>query len=256
MVSQDVDQATAMAVWKDFFDGIAGSPGDFTLLSKPSIVDFPARHVWDPEFLKRVPGAAKHDDRPGADPGNLFWSGDEGQSGQVLHGYDSLWLPAALLDEANLPRFADALIAACGHWQVSLHVNKGLAGAPPEAIEAARNTATNPAVLDAFALAIIGAEEPPAYPGIAGHAPNVAEARSDAAGIARAMAELRKMVPEFASYVAESNYFEQQWQRAFWGGHYGRLFAVKTKYDSDGLFFGHHGVGSEAWSADGFSRLG
>jgi FAD/FMN-containing dehydrogenase len=256
MLSQDVDQATAMALWKNYFDAIAGSPDDFTLLSKPSIVDFPARHFWDPEFLKRVPGAAKHDDRPGADPGNLFWSGDEGQSGQVLHGYDSVWLPAALLDEANLPRFADALIAAAGQWQVSLHVNKGLAGAPPEAIESARNTATNPAVLDAFALAIIGAEEPPAYPGIAGHAPHVAEARSDAAGIARSMAELRKVVPEFACYVAESNYFEKQWQRAFWGGHYGRLSAVKAKYDADGLFFGHHGVGSEAWSDDGFTRVG
>ena len=32
---------------------------------------------------------------------------------------------------------------------------KGLAGAPPEEIAAARDTATNPAVLTAFALAII-----------------------------------------------------------------------------------------------------
>jgi FAD/FMN-containing dehydrogenase len=255
MASQDLDQEAATAIWKGYFDGIAASPDDFTFLSKPSIVDFPARHVWDPEFLKRVPGIAKHDDRPGAAPGNLFWAGDEGQCGQVLHGFESIWLPAALLDEANLPRFADALFAAASQWQVSLHVNKGLAGAPPEAIDAARNTATNPAVLDAFALAILGAEEPPAYPGIAGHEPNVAEARADAAGIERSMAELRKVVPDFGSYVSESNYFEKQWQRAFWGANYGRLFAVKNKYDPDGLFFGHHGVGSEAWSDDGFTRL-
>jgi hypothetical protein len=31
--------------------------------------------------------------------------------------------------------------------------------------------------------------------------------------------------------------------------------AVKEKYDPDGLFFVHHGVGSERWSADGFTRL-
>jgi hypothetical protein len=164
-------------------------------------------------------------------------------------------LPATLLDDARLQGFADALHAAAAQWEVSLHVNKGLAGAPPEAIDAARNTATNPAVLNAFALAIIGAKEPPAYPGVPGHEPDVAAARIDAAGIQRAMAELRKLVPDFASYVSESNFFENQWQRAFWGGNYPKLFEVKAKYDPDGLFYTHHGVGSEAWSADGFIRL-
>ncbi|MGC2577665.1 MAG: hypothetical protein WA376_08800, partial [Terrimicrobiaceae bacterium] len=47
----------------------------------------------------------------------------------------------------------------------------GLAGAPAEAVDAARNTAMNPAVLDAFALIISAAEGPPAYPGIPGHEP-------------------------------------------------------------------------------------
>jgi hypothetical protein len=90
---------------------------------------------------------------------------------------------------------------------------------------------------------------------IAAHEPNIAEARADAEAIERAMAELRKLVPEPASYVSESNFFEQQWQRAFWGDNYQRLLEVKTKYDPQGLFFVHHGVGSEAWSADGFTRL-
>jgi Berberine and berberine like len=34
------------------------------------------------------------------------------------------------------------------------------------------------------------------------------------------------------------------------------LQAVKAKYDPDGLFSAHHGVGSEDWSDDGFTRLG
>jgi hypothetical protein len=38
---------------------------------------------------------------------------------------------------------------------VALHFNKGLAGAPVDAVAAAAHTATNPAVLTAFALAII-----------------------------------------------------------------------------------------------------
>jgi hypothetical protein len=31
---------------------------------------------------------------------------------------------------------------------------------------------------------------------------------------------------------------------------------VKKKYDPEGLFFVHHGVGSEEWSPDGFTRMG
>jgi FAD/FMN-containing dehydrogenase len=55
--------------------------------------------------------------------------------------------------------------------------------------------------------------------------------------------------------VSESNYFNPHWQHAFWGGHYARLRSIKNRYDPEGLFFGHHGVGSEDWSADGFTRL-
>jgi len=33
------------------------------------------------------------------------------------------------------------------------------------------------------------------------------------------------------------------------------LQTVKAKYDPEGLFFVHHGVGSEDWSDDGFTRL-
>jgi hypothetical protein len=33
------------------------------------------------------------------------------------------------------------------------------------------------------------------------------------------------------------------------------LAKVKAKYDPHGLFFVHHGVGSERWSEDGFTPL-
>ena len=62
-------------------------------------------------------------------------------------------------------------------------------------------------------------------------------------------------MPVPGSYVSESNYFNESWQQAFWGNNYQRLLAVKAKYDPDGLFFVRHGVGSEAWSRDGFTRF-
>ncbi|MGC1522043.1 MAG: FAD-binding protein [Steroidobacteraceae bacterium] len=253
LVVQGLEHGAAESLWKPFFEEVAAA-GDLSIVSKPDIVDFPARGLWNPEFLNRIPGVSKTDDRPGASAANWYWAGDGGQCGQVLHGYDSVWLPAALLNEGRVRGFADALVDAAGHWSLSLHLNKGLAGAPPETIDAARDTATNPAFLDAFALAIIAAEEPPAYPGIPGHEPNVSEARSDALGIQRAMAELRKVVPDFACYVSESNFFEKHWQHAFWGANYPRLLRIKAKYDPEGLFVVHHGVGSESWSADGFTR--
>jgi FAD/FMN-containing dehydrogenase len=55
--------------------------------------------------------------------------------------------------------------------------------------------------------------------------------------------------------MSESDFFDANWQRSFWGENYPRLQAVKRKYDPDGLFFVHHGVGSEDWSPDGFTRL-
>jgi FAD/FMN-containing dehydrogenase len=113
----------------------------------------------------------------------------------------------------------------------------------------------NPAVLDAFALAIIGAEGPPAFAGIPGATPDLAAAREAATGVSRAMDELLRAAPGAGSYVSESDYFERTWQSSFWGRNYPKLARVKRKYDPTGLFFVHHGVGSEAWSADGFTRL-
>jgi hypothetical protein len=55
--------------------------------------------------------------------------------------------------------------------------------------------------------------------------------------------------------VPESDDFERDWQQAFWGPNYPRLAAAKKICDPEGLFFVHHGVGSEDWSTDGFTRL-
>ena len=252
-VFQGLDRGEASAVWQPFIDAVAAAPEEFRVTSAPFVVALPARRFWEPGFLKLLPGIVVGDNRRGAPPGNIIWSGDQGQVGQVLHAYQSAWLPAALLQPDRRESMCDALFAASRHASLSLHLNKGLAGAPAEAIAGARDTAMNPAVLEAFALVIAGAEEAPAYPGIAGHEPDAPRARQRAQALDRMLAELRRVVPNPGSYVSESNFFEPDWQQAFWGANYARLQAAKQHYDPDGLFFTHHGVGSERWSADGFT---
>jgi hypothetical protein len=89
-------------------------------------------------------------------------------------------LMTSLLKPAAQQRLADALFAGSRYADIGLHFNKGLAGAPPEAIAWAQDTATNPSVLSAFALAIVADGQEPAYPGIAGHEPRIEEGRKAA----------------------------------------------------------------------------
>jgi hypothetical protein len=104
-------------------------------------------------------------------------------------------------------------------------------------------------------LAIIADGGGSAYPGETRGSVDLKAANMAARAVDLAAAELRRIVPEAGSYVSESNYFNESWSRDFWGTNYPRLKAVKAKYDLNGLFFVHHGVGSESWSPDGFTRL-
>ena len=109
----------------------------------------------------------------------------------------------------------------------------------------------NPSVLDAFALAIVANGGPPPLAPL-GLRLDVAAAQRNAASVDRAMQPLRRIAPGAGSYVSESNYFNRSWQSAFWGKNYSRLRAIKSRYDPTGLFYVHHGVGSELWREGGF----
>lgn len=254
MVFQGLTQTEAAGVWQPFMDWVKSHGDKYRMDAPLQVLALPAQHLWDGEFLKKfAPGLIGSDDRADAPGNNIFWKGDQGQAGQFLYAYRSAWLPQSLLS-SDRDAFIEALFNASRLWSVSLHFNKGLAGAPAEAIDAARDTATNPAVLDAFALAIIAGGTGPAFPGISHHEPNVAAGHHDAARINQSMDSLLKVVSAPGSYVSESNFFEANWQQSFWGDNYGRLAGVKKKYDRKGLFFVHHGVGSEEWSDDGFTK--
>jgi hypothetical protein len=203
MVFQGLTGPEAQAVWAPLAAWADAAGADITR-EGPHALARPMRDWWDFSADRRshLP-FVKFDPRPAAPDDHGWWSGDSDQVSMLIHGYDSLWLPAALLAPSDRGRLADALFAASRHFDVGLHFNKGLAGAPPAAITAARACATNPAVTDAFALAIIATGGLPDYSGYP--KPNLEAARRTRARIDAATAALRPLAPAGGSYVSESN---------------------------------------------------
>jgi FAD/FMN-containing dehydrogenase len=281
MLSHGLDGEQVKKAWQPFMDWVAQSSNGCSIQGRANLGSIPARHYWDSQWWKehwpeivfprngsllhavlddvlvRVKGqpSMSFDPQPGARANNVWWKGDTGDCGAFLWGFESLWLPDSLLEADAQARLADALFASSRIFDVQLQFSKGLAGAPPDAIAGATDTSMNPAVLTAFALAIVADGQGPAYPGIPGHEPSVAEGRKAAARIDQCVNQLRAVAGDNGAYVSESNYFQRNWQRAYWGSNYARLAQIKQKYDPDGLFFVHNGVGSEQWSTDGFTRL-
>jgi FAD/FMN-containing dehydrogenase len=244
----------AKAIWSPFVARIEANAAQWNILQPFVALAAPAQNYWDADFLsKAIPQEIKRNDAPGAHPGDYWWVGDGEQVGAYWTGYSSVWLPSSLLSGAGLKRLAKAWFEASRHRSVSFHFNKGLAGAAPQTIAASRDTAMNPQVLDAFALAIVGAAEDGAYSGWG--EPDTRKSEDAAAAVRAADRALRAAAPAAGSYMSECDYFLPDWKRANWGPHWARLEAIKRRYDPDGLFVVHHGVGSERWSADGFTRI-
>jgi FAD/FMN-containing dehydrogenase len=254
MVFQGLTTNEARAAFKPLLDFVAAHPDDYAGMDSLEVVGVPARYFWN-SWLYRLfaRSAVIFDGRSEARWTDYWWKGDGEQVGAFWHAYTSAWLPSSLLGPENRTLLVDALFTASRHWAVGLHFNKGLFGAPREVIARARNTATHPDAFDAFALAIIAASGPTTFGGLATPNPVLANAHRDR--VNAAMEALRTAAPNTGAYVNECDYFQSDWQTALWGPNYQRLLDVKRHYDPDGLFFVHHGVGTEGWSADGFTRL-
>jgi len=131
MLFQGLDKRQADNVWQPFLDWVAESPNDYTIEAAPKIGIRPARHWWDADYIrKNLPDAVFSDPRPGASETQVWWRSNQIEVGIFLHGYESAWLPASLLEKEQQKHLADALFASSRHWEVALHFNKGLAGAP------------------------------------------------------------------------------------------------------------------------------
>jgi FAD/FMN-containing dehydrogenase len=252
MVMQGMTGPDAREVWKPFFDWVKASAQDYAILEELRSGALEARQWW--QVGDKRPSLIR-DPREASAKHHGWWKGDADQVGFFITGFDSIWLPASLLEEKKQERLVDVLFASSRLNTVELHFNKGLAGAPADVKATARETATNPLVIDAFALVIIANAEKPAYPDLPNTTIDKEAARKNARAVDQAIAKFRDLIPHSGSYVSESNYFNKSWQEAFWGTNYLRLRKIKAHCDPDGLFFVHHGVGSENWSADGFNQL-
>jgi FAD/FMN-containing dehydrogenase len=253
MLFQGLAKNEARAAFKPLLDFVEANPADYEGLDTLDIASVPAKYFWNGWLYRTLArSAANFDNRSGAPWTDFWWKGTGDEVGVFWHAYTSAWLPSALLKPDNQARLVDALFNASRQWSVGLHFNKGLFGAPSEAIEATKNTASHPDVVDAFALVIIAAGGPPVFDGFA--APDVAKAKDHRDHVYAAMQALRVAAPDSGAYVNECDYFESDWQQRLWGSNYPRLLEIKRRYDPDGLFYVHHGVGSEDFTDNGFAR--
>lgn len=244
MLCHSHGQDEIKALWAPFLEWVRERSDKFNFQTEPAILAVDARSFFDPDFLKTLPGIVLSDDQSGADQDRIFWAGDREQSGQFLHAYRSRWIPTASLETAGRDRLVAGLFDASRHWTITLHTNKGLGGSTDAVRQAVvEETVINPVVADSFALAICGAEGPPGYPGVAGFAPDIELGREQAERVNMAMAVLETRVGARGSYLAETNYFETEWEENFWGrANYHRLQAVKRMFDPENRLQVHHGV--------------
>ena len=245
MAFQGLAPAQAEQTWVPFFDWVKARPADYALTGQ-LVGAIPAQDWWNAAFYERyAPEIIVRDPLPGAPKDYYYNAGNAGEVAAFWSAYQSTWLSQQLLDPEHQPALVDALVQASQFAQIALHCNKGLAGGAADAVGWTADTAMNPAVLDAFALVIAAASQQAVYPGIPGHEPDAAQGQQQAAAVTAAMAPVKALRQQPASYFNETDYFQANWQTAFWGEHYARLLQVKNRYDPGGLFFVHHGVGTE-----------
>ncbi|EAU38517.1 conserved hypothetical protein [Aspergillus terreus NIH2624] len=65
----------------------------------------------------------------------------------------------------------------------------------------------------------------------------------------------RATCPESGAYMSEAGILEPNFQQAFYGSNYDRLYRLKQKYDPFGVFYAPTGVGSEDWTVDSADGL-
>lgn len=250
----DLSLEEVRRIWAPVLD-LAGSEA-YSVTDDLVLFDAPARRWWDLEYWsKERPEVIVIDEASSNAGTRYFWNGDNGETNVFWAGYESAWLSRSLLDDPKAAMLADTIIDAAKLVRFALHFQKGLAGASEERLAEARATPVHPSVLDAFALLLVAGAKQNVFDGVEGYELDEQAMRERARRIKGVYDRFRVIEPDTGSYSAEMNFHEADWQKVAWGDNYRRLLAIKNRYDPDGLFTGHHQVGSEYWSRDGFVRM-
>ena len=228
LASQGLTVADEEKIWAPFRAWLDAQQDRYTV--KLDSYATPAATMWSWDFFTKA-----HYPISGTEQG-WWWTSNEEEVGVTWSAYQSRWITRDHFTGAAGHALAAALVKAAHEWTVSIHFQKGQAAAAADARARDREIAMNPQVLDAAGLAIIGA---------LGDAKDRGKLEHDRDRVAAAMKILAAATPGAGSYVNETDYFEADWKRAFWGANYRKLLAIKHKYDPDGVFFCHHCVGSD-----------
>jgi FAD/FMN-containing dehydrogenase len=254
MVFQGLNKNQVQEIWIPFKKWIQEHAEEYTFTD--NIIVMPARHWWDYRYLeKHYPQYITFNTENDAQPGQFWWTSNSNEVSKYWYTYQSWWLPLALLDNDHIKQLGETFYKASRLTSATLHINKGLAGGSPEAIRQTAATATNPSVNNAAGLIIMSAGSNTVYPGVKGQSPDLNDAAIASQKVTQAMQLFVQAAPEAGTYVNEADYFQKDWQKAFWGNNYQRLLAIKKKYDPDGIFYCHHCVGSELWTRNGMCRV-
>jgi FAD/FMN-containing dehydrogenase len=245
MLLLDLTEDEAREVWRPLLERTARRLDSVS--ADVHFATLPFGALWDAHWWdQNVPDFVSHDDRPGQPPDLFWWTSNQNEVSQHLDAYTSRWLPIAMFDDSEADRLSDALFEASRHWHYTIHANKGLSGAAPEALERDRTTSINQAAFEAAGLVIMASNQPCTYPGVPGHEPDRAAGRVVARRVDAATKIIRATTPGGGAYPNEADYFEPDWQQSFWGNNYPKLLEIKRRYDPTNLFRVHHGVGSDA----------
>lgn len=250
LVFQGKDQREMTNTWLPFKKWINEHPDLYTMKTK--FRPIPPHKLWDLQYWQKYfPDMVTKNRTIKNGISQFWWTPNSREAFNYWYTYQSWWLSTTLFDKTHANELTDLLFQASRAGAITMHVNKGLAGSPDDVLTQSRNTAVNPALHNAVALLIMSASDNQVYPGVAGHEPDAESMKQTVLNISHAIKRFRDATPSAGTYVNEADYFQPDWQQAFWGENYQRLLQIKKKYDPLGLFYCHHCVGSEQWSANG-----
>ena len=220
---------------------------------------------WNQDLVEKSPYDPLEPERA------FFWKENIGEISSYWLKYSSRFLRVdQFLDDVS--EGAKMLIDLAAHTgSASVHTNKAQFLASQWAVEELEQTAMHPSIKDSFGLVITGARVNHYSPLVPQELQANTSTIQDIVNFCgsedlslcptlpiyeEGFKNLREATPGAGAYFNEGDYFEPDFQEAFWGReNYERLKSIKVKWDPTSLFYCHNCVGSEDWQEGGMCRV-